>query len=69
MLNTLSVATTTAIIIVAGTVEAGAIKTAGNEFVGVHEVLPWGVLLISKVCLMSSYRTLTAPYFPLSEMA
>lgn len=45
-----------------GAVEAGAIKTASNVFVGVHEVLPWGALLMSKVCLMSSYRTLTAPY-------
>jgi hypothetical protein len=57
----LSVATPTAIIIVAGTVEASAIKTAGNKFGGIHEVLLWGALLMSKVCLMSSYRTLTAP--------
>jgi hypothetical protein len=60
-LNALGVATPTAIVIVVGAVEAGAIKTAGNAFVGIHEVLLWGALRMSKVCLMSSYRTLTAP--------
>ena len=62
-----------AVTIVACAVEAGAVKTASNAFVGIHEVLPWGTLSMVnftfssmfKVWLMSSYRTLTASYFPL----
>ena len=60
-----SPAITMAITIVARAVKTGTIKTASNKFVSIHEVLPWGALFISKVWLMSSYRTLTASYFPL----